>query len=393
MFNKTGFICSSVLYIIFILLSSSQTSFADSFDRNSIVCNVNVSYRNVSVARATDNSVLMLTASRINFIPSGFFQTHAELTTLYLDFVDLLELQKGDFSGAKNLKQYFGRGNSVKFLNESVFVGAENLVNISMSSNLIEFVDESAFHELSDLKLLDLSKNSIKNLKFLSRLSNLQFLFMNFNSLESLEDETFEKNQELKVIEFNFNRIKTITANSLNNVIKTVTKIGLLENECINADIAAHSNINITNCLHKTEFSDKIEACRGREFNFDDVCLKTTKHKLEIYQNCQDKFQIVEIIKSNIHIVTEKSENVSRLNTQLLDSIKLVRRNLKDCLRQHNGIVFLESSWAHLLTFFASFAISSVLIVLFIVWKDRKMRYEGSNILVEFSDDCSEASW
>lgn len=397
--NVIGFICTSVVLI----LVNLQISKADTLNSNSTICGRIIRLRSESLDLKNEFSSLSFFNSTINYVPTQFFTKQNILEKLYLDFVNLLELKSRDFDGANNLTEFYARGNLLQCLDESVFQRARNLVKISVSSNQISHVAEHAFQGLNKLEFLDLSKNLIAEILFLPLIPNLKHLHLNFNELVALEDNLFKFNKNLEIVEFNYNKIKSITYNSFNDIKSSAKRLALLGNKCINKIFTEIHTLNATDfdlCLHELKFHDEFELknCKNFEFEVKDFCLISVNEKLlkllKQEKDCKENWekQIKETSK-----IFQKSEDFAIDNHNSFEEINLnliisqteeTKNALKNCYAQAEK--HKEGIWGYLITFSVSFVISCGILVLLVIWQERRLRYRGSTLLVDFNDDLSD---
>lgn len=110
---------------------------------------------------------LIFSNSVIPEIPIDLFLGgKSNLTTLYAENVQIVDLNKENFINTPFLQRLFLSSNKLKYLKEEVFSGAPNLIVLNMSNNLLSNFDSTAFNNLHSLEILDLSKNYISNVPY-----------------------------------------------------------------------------------------------------------------------------------------------------------------------------------------------------------------------------------
>ena len=216
-----------------------------------------------SIADVTD---LIITKSKIEYLPKNMFNNFTGLDALKITKVKLSELSKGDFNGATKLKDLRLTENNINELEEFTFEGAEQLTTIVMDANNIEKVSKSTFNGLKLLNVLSLKDNIIKELhvETFKELVNLKKLTISRNKLKILDGKLFEFNVNLDWLSLDQNQLRVIGEDIL-KYAKDLHYVNLYENSCIGESSKEYDRNQLTfvikHCCKNHDDASKIYTC------------------------------------------------------------------------------------------------------------------------------------
>lgn len=106
--------------------------------------------------------VLELSHQVVNYLPINMGQLFGNLTRLYASCCHLVELQRVNFTGLRNLEFMSLWMNKLEEVPENVFDDLVNLKNLSLQANKIQRLPEHLFQKLTKLQNINLSHNRLR---------------------------------------------------------------------------------------------------------------------------------------------------------------------------------------------------------------------------------------
>ncbi|XP_053947146.1 chaoptin [Anastrepha ludens] len=196
--------------------------------------------------QAEDITTLTLARNVIRELPSGSFQTFANLRTLDLSGNSLAVISADIFLGldqslnelklAQNritglgtaplalteLRSLDLSGNNLADLPRNIFQGLENLQYLNLSSNHhLAPVPAALIRPLSRLQVIDLSQCSLKQVSgdLFATLQDLKHIYLNNNNLQEINDCSFVDLWNISSIDLSNNQITSIRPGAFVNVM------------------------------------------------------------------------------------------------------------------------------------------------------------------------------
>lgn len=194
--------------------------------------------------------------SSLKEIPNNIFTTlKSQISHLYANHVNLVELRRISFAFGENLLEVNFADNQIKRIHETIFYNAPNLETLDLSNNQISEFSSDAFEKLSSLKILDLSNNLITTVPFelFQPLTNIVFLNLRHNKIQ-IKFGIFP--EYVKTLDLSFNSL------DLYNKFKIFTLLKYLETLLIHGNKIESIHISIFESnLKFLGISDNLFSC------------------------------------------------------------------------------------------------------------------------------------
>lgn len=166
--------------------------------------------------------VLELSHQPVNYLPINMGATFGNLTRLYASCCQLMELQRANFTGLRNLEFMSLWMNKLEKIPENVFDDLINLKSLSLQANKIQRLPENIFEKLAKLHNVNLSHN---NLTFISAYLfafniNLEHISLNDNYITYVSPRLLLTLKKLKTCTFLRNPAINEEAIRLRDIVK-----------------------------------------------------------------------------------------------------------------------------------------------------------------------------
>ncbi|XP_037907753.1 connectin [Hermetia illucens] len=186
----------------------------------------------------------------LDYLPTKYFQLLTNLTTLSIEYSQILVVKSYAFANLPNLELIQLINNHIEAIDQDAFANHVSLTELNLVRNQITEIDRNAFRNLPALEKLFLSSNNISNLhedvfsalgklsdlkldqnqiSVLTRdvfkgLGNLKTLKLTHNNLNFIGDTVFAELWSLQELELDDNRIERISERALDglNNLKTL---------------------------------------------------------------------------------------------------------------------------------------------------------------------------
>lgn len=196
--------------------------------------NVKLILKPVAVEEEVENvKVLELSHQLVHFLPINLGSLFGNLTRLYASCCHLKELQRGNFTGLKNLEF------------------------MSLWMNKLEAIPDNVFDDLINLKSLNLQANNIRRLPeyVFEKLTKLQNINLSRNHLRFIPADLFQFNINLEHISLNDNYVTYVSPRLLSTLKKLKTAT-FLRNPAINEEAIRQRDIVQLKAFIKMKFRD-----------------------------------------------------------------------------------------------------------------------------------------
>lgn len=134
-----------------------------------------------------------------------------KLKKLYLDSNQITEIDRGQLSGAPNLRLFEATDNQIESISEKAFEGNLLLYWLDLGRNRIGGLPWGCFEGLTSLVSLVLSHNMIDDIRGVFQgLEGLSTLDLSFNEIREIHDLTFERTTNLEKLYLQNNKIENL---------------------------------------------------------------------------------------------------------------------------------------------------------------------------------------
>jgi len=157
-----------------------------------------------------------------NNLPPGSFRALTNLQILYMNQIEMNQIDPFLFESLSNLKGLYMYRNSITSIPEGIFENLTNLMHLDISGNgLTESgIPGNLFDNLSQLLNLYINSNQIQNLnpQWFQNLKKLTNLYLGYNQIRELPTGIFVPIENLSRIFLTYNNLKIISRSAFGSV-------------------------------------------------------------------------------------------------------------------------------------------------------------------------------
>lgn len=158
-----------------------------------VVSSLNISSGDVSQQQHVNTNrdvrmhdCLVFVNSKMSSIPKSIFSQSSNISRLFVNNVQLSEIQKDSILYGKSLITVNLAKNLIREILLTIFYDLSNLKELNLAENKLEKIASNAFDKLTSLETLDLSRNQLVNIphQLFQNLNKLTDLNMRHNRLQ-----------------------------------------------------------------------------------------------------------------------------------------------------------------------------------------------------------------
>nr|XP_031841954.1 relaxin receptor 1-like isoform X1 [Nomia melanderi] len=219
-------------------------------------------YSEIPSNLSSKTTVIHIYNSSIERIPTNVFEQYRELRILYLDGINIHEIEIGAFANLTQLVWLIIDTNKISALLPGYFTDLINLESLKANKNRITVADLTDFNGSSTLSFINLSENQLTSdtlkLPYLPALSEilldenkfetipsslfdgcpaLTLLSMQKSVIKTIKEDTFRNLEQLEELNLAFNEITSVPTNVF-RPLKNLTRLELGYNHLHNLQMA-----------------------------------------------------------------------------------------------------------------------------------------------------------
>lgn len=157
-----------------------------------------------------------------NNLSSGSFRALTNLQILYMNQIEMNQIDPALFESLSNLKELYMYRNSITSIPEGIFDNLTNLTHLDISGNGLNEsgIPGNLFDNLSQLLNLYINSNPIQNLnpQWFQNLKKLTNLYLGYNQIRELPIGIFAPFENLSRIFLSYSNLKIISRSAFGNV-------------------------------------------------------------------------------------------------------------------------------------------------------------------------------